>query len=430
MTSISPSWIQDILSDPAAIEALSGGLSPKEILGCGHFGCVVATEDPNKVIKITRDPTEAPVVKLLMDLQEKGDLSGFVHFYSVERLTEIKVWGRLWPVHVIVREAVIPWSDTDPPFYGRVAISDKLAAYSDLADKWWFIPDSDDSGRDQLRRNIGMSLQDMAQTANLAFIADGLGELLAEGYPPLADVHSSNIGWREDGNLAIFDPGHTHLSRPPVPNISSDFILPELLDEVGEDLDTEIKAALEIEYRKLQEDIDEELPPFDEWVLDINWEFDAEEIIDNAAGSSFLPLSPAFGLSPFPRNEIELDWMEAIIDWLELLGPNYRDVFGSEDVSALQSVLQIGYQLQERRDILPTPLNPQLPDARAINTLREYLRELRLLHEKELLTEAVAIFMDNHQKTQPTPLPSLVGQAYYGWLALIEEWKAMYFPMP
>lgn len=429
----SPPWLKPILMDPKSIEAVSGGLSPKEVLGCGHYGCVVATEDPNKVIKITRDPTEAPIVELIKDLQEKDDLPGFVRFYSIGRLTEVKVWGRIWPIHVIVREAVTPWWQLRPSYVEQRLTRTALESYLDEASKWWFIPDSDERGRDELRQKIRTTLQDMKQVPALQFIARGLGQLLAEGHPPLSDIHSGNIGWLENGNLAIFDPGHTPLMRPAIPDIAS--LLPELLYEVVDDLDTEVWTELEIEYQR-ESRIERgtegnDLPPFDEWVRDQAWEFRVLELIDDAAGASF-PLLPAFGLSAFPTNEIELDWMEAIIKWLDLIGPDYLDVFGGHDLNqlpALYSVIGIGQDLLDSQpDDLPAPKPRHLrriSNLEDLYLLRLYLRELRRLYAEEILGKAVDIFTDNHPKS--APLTSLVDQAYGAWLYLIEErWRAEY----
>jgi len=51
-----------------------------EELGCGHYGCVIDTEDPGIVFKLTSDPTEAEFIQLAEPL---GWPEGIVKYYAI-----------------------------------------------------------------------------------------------------------------------------------------------------------------------------------------------------------------------------------------------------------------------------------------------------------------------------------------------------------
>lgn len=89
-----PAWVDAALTE--AWPALQASLAPPivtkkgkkqhaEELGCGHYGCVLATSRPDVVLKVTTDPTEAAIVTLLLrhrDLQQDG----IVRYLEVQKL--------------------------------------------------------------------------------------------------------------------------------------------------------------------------------------------------------------------------------------------------------------------------------------------------------------------------------------------------------
>lgn len=77
--------------------------NPKEF-GCGHYGCVYATEMPNIVIKLTSDKTEAFFVSVYMHLINNGwqPPQGIVRYYGIYDISGATY--RSNPVYVLWRE--------------------------------------------------------------------------------------------------------------------------------------------------------------------------------------------------------------------------------------------------------------------------------------------------------------------------------------
>lgn len=57
---------------------------PQDILGCGSYGCVYSTSDPNVVCKVSTDPTEYMFINLAIRLGEWPD--GIVRYYQTLEL--------------------------------------------------------------------------------------------------------------------------------------------------------------------------------------------------------------------------------------------------------------------------------------------------------------------------------------------------------
>jgi hypothetical protein len=61
---------------------------PVDELGCGHYGCVYSTVDPEVVFKITSDETEAHFIGCYLQLRDKiGKNFGIVDYKTVVRLS-------------------------------------------------------------------------------------------------------------------------------------------------------------------------------------------------------------------------------------------------------------------------------------------------------------------------------------------------------
>lgn len=112
-----PVWIRKFVKQHQATLARKTGAT-SEVLGCGHYGCVLKSEDPRWVIKITRDPTEGPMVQRIMALRAADGgtgrgpslaYDGIVFYRDIYEAGGLKFRGKDWPVYVIVREAVEPF---------------------------------------------------------------------------------------------------------------------------------------------------------------------------------------------------------------------------------------------------------------------------------------------------------------------------------
>lgn len=106
-----PSWVTKFVRENAdALKAKADMQVKAPALGCGHFGCVFPTNDPAWVVKITRDPTEGPMVQRIMALKKEGayGMDGIVNFKTIFRGKDVLWRGKMQPVFVIVREAITP----------------------------------------------------------------------------------------------------------------------------------------------------------------------------------------------------------------------------------------------------------------------------------------------------------------------------------
>lgn len=77
-------------------------------LGSGSFGTVFPTEDDGKVLKISLDPTEGPVVKAVMDTGLDKKLDGLARWYGIWRIPGKVQEGPRSTGWVILREEVEP----------------------------------------------------------------------------------------------------------------------------------------------------------------------------------------------------------------------------------------------------------------------------------------------------------------------------------
>lgn len=105
MAAVRKQWVKEILRKRDAYEKAIG-MPLGEVLGCGHYGCVVASTDP-WVVKLTIDPNEPYLwERAINHLDESGYGSmGIVRIKDVVQLNP-KVEGK--QVFAIVRESVIP----------------------------------------------------------------------------------------------------------------------------------------------------------------------------------------------------------------------------------------------------------------------------------------------------------------------------------
>ena len=197
-------------------------------LGCGSFGCVFPTSEEGKVLKISSDPTEGPVVKAVMDTKLDKRLDGLGRWYGVWRIPEALQEGRRSTGWVILREDVQPLDIAKIGFSWHNRWFHSLKLYNrharksiDLKTPW-----KKESEWEEARFEIGV----LYGSEETYYVAEAIEELNRVDIR-LADVHYGNLGFRifetedqqasnvywfdkkERPPLLIFDLGHS--SAPP-----------------------------------------------------------------------------------------------------------------------------------------------------------------------------------------------------------------------
>lgn len=115
MTAASPPWVTKAVSAnfptiqqgvadksmlPLVDRGSKGTYKLRNVFGCGHFGCVAETGNPDVVFKITSDPAEATFVA--SSIAMKDETFGVVRYYAITQLLG-SLRGR--PIWAIWREA-------------------------------------------------------------------------------------------------------------------------------------------------------------------------------------------------------------------------------------------------------------------------------------------------------------------------------------
>ena len=221
-------------------------------LGCGHYGCVAPTVNPNIVFKLTSDVTEARFVVMSMNLEPT---EGIVKYYKIFALRESE--HRRRPLFVLWRQSaknVTFFAD----YYsfsrsiwlhkygydeyqlrnvqeGLKYLGQFLTWARDVREKvagalkrnpnreeiftaiWNAFENSDAEADPRFYKGIpriGVGLRKCYELAMLMQNTDviypigtALGYYLDEGIL-LADVHTNNIGRDAEDKLIITDPGH------------------------------------------------------------------------------------------------------------------------------------------------------------------------------------------------------------------------------
>ena len=96
-------WARVVAASPKpswAPRLLPGKKFSLEEYGCGHYGCVFPTSDPEVVCKLTSDPTEAFFVAAAMSIGTFPE--GIVRYYGIYRIPGAMHKGR--PLFVLWRE--------------------------------------------------------------------------------------------------------------------------------------------------------------------------------------------------------------------------------------------------------------------------------------------------------------------------------------
>lgn len=264
-------WVKTLLQNQEALQRASGGWRLGQVLGCGHWGCVVDLLDSPWVLKLTVDPTEAHIWSKLVSLIE-DERYGDDGFPRIKKIFELKPGisygsqGRTRRAYGIVREKVVPvfggrdltttpftiqtlgmphgwqWQQTGnmaqqvPQNHKMQEFATALSAlmrYQEAAHAFhsgmgratgqWKL------GGRSLTRQESIQRAEAAASRMYGSIGGPLGEsltMLASNEVLLRDVHFGNIGWRfleeiegQEGYtcLVIFDPGHTPTDKRALP---------------------------------------------------------------------------------------------------------------------------------------------------------------------------------------------------------------------
>ncbi len=177
-----PPWVRKALK--ASWSEMAAAVRPEWLpdqdaddLGCGHYGCVLATDDPGVVLKITSDPTEADFVQLALSLGGLPD--GLVDYHEVLLLDfsyrKRKVWA-IWREAAYSVGELYPGYSADRSDYevrSRLEFVDHLNQFKNHAARF----------RDTLERskNPGKLLDDSKALEDWAWNAVGIDE--AKGSP-------------------------------------------------------------------------------------------------------------------------------------------------------------------------------------------------------------------------------------------------------
>lgn len=187
------------------------GLQLGELLGCGSFGCVYATES-RWVAKVTEDPYETKMWRRIFKLyDELGEApAGVPKIKEIVKLSpgRVEAWvgGDLW---LIVREGIIPLVDEDYK-YSR-GTHQIIQSGEDPTARKLAIDHFTQALRD-LHRLIHNKDPDLVREALFKLnrwpskkLYELLYVLYHEGFKH-ADCHLKNVGWNDKEQIVFYDP--------------------------------------------------------------------------------------------------------------------------------------------------------------------------------------------------------------------------------
>lgn len=266
----SPGWLKIVLQSRPKLEAFVSEIlgHPAQlgaVLGCGHWGCVLAVPGTPWVVKISRDPTEGAMWSAIQRLQAEApnQMQGLARVRAVAQ-AGIVAWRRgTHPVYVIVREDVLPFAgdvlapaeirylvssispatvsqitkDPNPAYVARslATTASLLTKFKSWATKFHMKRPRRLAGRDifglpspphpSRERSIEefWNIAGELQSEPMGYQIGETFSALLDLDPPvvLRDVHLGNVGWRVHARLpgfkdeastqglVIYDPGHT-----------------------------------------------------------------------------------------------------------------------------------------------------------------------------------------------------------------------------
>jgi hypothetical protein len=230
------------------LAATGGWVDWEQPLGCGHFGCAwaLANEDPGynsaetpfqytgRVLKISVDPTEGPVIAAIMKTGLDKKLDGLVRWEGVWRIPSwIGTRAGRDTGWVIIREEIRP---VNPSRFilGNDPWNRYLEKYNAAIRK--AIDLKTPYKKAEYRKEAEKAVRALGTFNETFYIAEAIDELADEGIV-LADIHQGNLGsrvnptedqpLREDywhdqvqrPTLLVFDPGHSEAPPTEVPDL-------------------------------------------------------------------------------------------------------------------------------------------------------------------------------------------------------------------
>lgn len=204
--------------------AVEGRILWNQVLGCGHYGCVVPIEGTDKVLKVTTDKTEGPVVQAIMNTGLDKSLGGLIAWWNVWQIPDYEGRGARASAYAIVRDAIEPLNE-DLVTFGS-GWMDALHEYNLSARRALTLkrPDMIERETDKAKDAV----QKLYRWNETWLVAEAIEALESEGIV-LADVHFRNLGagkkspeviWKDGERrpaLLIFDPGHSQAPPTDVP---------------------------------------------------------------------------------------------------------------------------------------------------------------------------------------------------------------------
>lgn len=208
------------------------GITLGDVLGHGHWGVVFATSDPTRVVKVSVDPTEGPMWKMLMDKKLSDELDGLATCYAVHKLPVDYKWrSKQLDMWVILRENIAPRTsmkiELDEHERREERIGEKLLIdFIDISRKFAKMKSQ---WKKQLYFDQAWELcTKMYSIQPTYYIAETIEQVYHSAKTLLADVHLGNIGyrifesdWKSPSKCwVIYDPGHSKvLEKPEIANL-------------------------------------------------------------------------------------------------------------------------------------------------------------------------------------------------------------------
>jgi len=214
-----PSWVTKALAD--AYETMEDRVPPKWLpkltetgarrgrmtatlkeYGCGVYGCVLPTLDPQVVVKVTTDETE---VQFATEIASTLSVRVTVDYHLAMKLAALRE-GR--QVYVLWRESA---EDV-----GKLEGNDLIDAQHEAAEAAYVEMYKTGSTTRAAIKRWRQTVEAMAADPELTFLARGMLRVFDEGGVFFGDIHGGNIGkCLRDGKLrwTIVDPGHTSVVR-------------------------------------------------------------------------------------------------------------------------------------------------------------------------------------------------------------------------
>ncbi len=200
-------------------EAVDGKILWSTILGCGHYGCVMPIEGKDRVLKITSDATEGPVVQAIMNTGLDKSLAGLIAWRQVWQIPDYVGRGARKSAYAIVRDEVKPLGEEDINIaFQGFSWMEALHEYNVAAQRELELK------REHMirmaREQAEAALQKLYNWNETEFVAEAIEILRGDGIV-LSDVHWKNLGFGRKSNevlwadgkrrpaLLIFDPGHS-----------------------------------------------------------------------------------------------------------------------------------------------------------------------------------------------------------------------------